>query len=97
MHPKSGMQRRARELFEAQMKQRLAKKPWIADHCERCYSFLFLLAEQKTTVIPDFAVGCRPLTASPGYLEALCEDNVRTLSSTCHHRIMIAHSGRLRP
>jgi hypothetical protein len=28
-------------------------------------------------VIPDFGVACRRLTPGPGYLEALCEDNVR--------------------
>ena len=27
-------------------------------------------------VIPDFPVACRRLTPGPGYLEALCEDNV---------------------
>lgn len=27
-------------------------------------------------VIPDFGVACRRLTPGPGYLEALCEDNV---------------------
>ncbi|KAJ7665459.1 FAD/NAD-binding domain-containing protein [Mycena polygramma] len=27
-------------------------------------------------IIPDFAVGCRRLTPGPGYLEALCKDNV---------------------
>lgn len=27
-------------------------------------------------VIPDFGVCCRRLTPGPGYLEALCEDNV---------------------
>ncbi|KAJ6609350.1 hypothetical protein B0H10DRAFT_1813845 [Mycena sp. CBHHK59/15] len=27
-------------------------------------------------IIPDFAVGCRRLTPGPGYLEALCQDNV---------------------
>lgn len=28
-------------------------------------------------VVPSFPVGCRRLTPGPGYLEALCEDNVR--------------------
>lgn len=28
-------------------------------------------------VIPDFGVACRRLTPGPGYLEALCEENVR--------------------
>jgi len=27
-------------------------------------------------VIPEFGVACRRLTPGPGYLEALCEDNV---------------------
>ncbi|KAF5345212.1 hypothetical protein D9758_009659 [Tetrapyrgos nigripes] len=27
-------------------------------------------------ILPDFAVACRRLTPGPGYLEALCEDNV---------------------
>lgn len=30
-------------------------------------------------VIPEFSVACRRLTPGPGYLEALCEDNVRVL------------------
>jgi hypothetical protein len=47
-------------------------------------------------VIPDFAVGCRRLTPGPGYLEALCEDNVCALASTGYHRIVTARSGRLR-
>ncbi|KAI0812627.1 hypothetical protein BC629DRAFT_949981 [Irpex lacteus] len=55
----SAMQKGAREAFRANMLERLAKKPWIADH-----------------LIPDFAVACRRLTPGPGYLEALCEDNV---------------------
>ncbi|KIP12732.1 hypothetical protein PHLGIDRAFT_123818 [Phlebiopsis gigantea 11061_1 CR5-6] len=53
------MQKGAREAFKASMLQRLAKKPWIADH-----------------IIPEFGVACRRLTPGPGYLEALCEDNV---------------------
>lgn len=28
------MQKGAREAFKASMLQRLAKKPWVADHCE---------------------------------------------------------------
>lgn len=27
-------------------------------------------------VLPDFPIACRRLTPGPGYLEALCEDNV---------------------
>ncbi|KAH0591296.1 hypothetical protein H2248_001384 [Termitomyces sp. 'cryptogamus'] len=45
--------------FQEDMKERLVKKPWIADH-----------------LIPDFSPACRRLTPGPGYLEALCEDNV---------------------
>ncbi|KAL4250051.1 FAD-binding Monooxygenase Superfamily protein [Abortiporus biennis] len=52
-------QAEARDFFEKTMKERLAKKPWIADH-----------------LIPEFAVACRRLTPGPGYLEALCQDNV---------------------
>jgi len=57
--PDSDMQRGVREFYEAEMKRRLSKKPWIADH-----------------LIPEFAVGCRRVTPGPGYLEALCQDNV---------------------
>ncbi|PPQ64327.1 hypothetical protein CVT26_002210 [Gymnopilus dilepis] len=48
-----------RDEFKKTMLQKLAKKPWIADH-----------------IVPDFAVCCRRLTPGPGYLEALCQDNV---------------------
>lgn len=34
------------------------------------------LKRNNFVVIPDFAVACRRLTPGPGYLEALCEDNV---------------------
>ncbi|KAF8167543.1 FAD/NAD-binding domain-containing protein [Crassisporium funariophilum] len=54
----------ARIDFEASMRQKLARKPWIADH-----------------IVPDFGVGCRRLTPGPGYLEALCEDNVDFIPS----------------
>ncbi|KAI0644768.1 FAD/NAD-P-binding domain-containing protein [Trametes meyenii] len=33
-------------------------------------------------LIPDFPVSCRRLTPGPGYLEALCEDNVDFVSSS---------------
>ncbi|KAL1738546.1 hypothetical protein HDZ31DRAFT_69882, partial [Schizophyllum fasciatum] len=46
------------------MEQKLAKKPWIAEH-----------------LIPEFGLGCRRLTPGPGYLEALCEDNVDFVAS----------------
>ncbi|KAJ7492285.1 FAD/NAD-binding domain-containing protein [Mycena latifolia] len=55
-HP---VQEGGRAAFKADMLQRLATKPLIAEH-----------------LIPDFAVGCRRLTPGPGYLEALCQDNV---------------------
>ncbi|KAH9888569.1 FAD/NAD-P-binding domain-containing protein [Cubamyces lactineus] len=32
-------------------------------------------------LLPDFPVACRRLTPGPGYLEALCEDNVEFVSS----------------
>ncbi|KAF8913205.1 hypothetical protein CPB84DRAFT_1670651 [Gymnopilus junonius] len=53
-----------REEFKKSMLQKLAKKPWIADH-----------------IVPDFAVCCRRLTPGPGYLEALCQDNVDFIPS----------------
>lgn len=52
-------QQQIREAFTENMKQRLAKKPWIADY-----------------IIPNFGAACRRLTPGPGYLEALCQDNV---------------------
>ncbi|EIN14235.1 FAD/NAD(P)-binding domain-containing protein [Punctularia strigosozonata HHB-11173 SS5] len=60
----SKLQELGREAFAAVMKQRLAKKPWIAEK-----------------LIPNFAVACRRLTPGPGYLEALCEDNVDFVTS----------------
>ncbi|TFL03433.1 FAD/NAD(P)-binding domain-containing protein [Pterulicium gracile] len=51
--------KQGRELFERIMRQKLEKRPWIADY-----------------IIPDFPVGARRLTPAPGYLEAVCEDNV---------------------
>jgi hypothetical protein len=95
--PDSDMQRGVREFYEAEMKRRLSKKPWIADHCEGCHLVLFLYIDRKTTVIPEFAVGCRRVTPGPGYLEALCQDNVRVLDFTQHNRIVTARSGRLCP
>ncbi|KAJ3815647.1 hypothetical protein F5876DRAFT_85648 [Lentinula aff. lateritia] len=53
------LQQGAREIFEKIMRQKLSKKPWIAEH-----------------LIPDFSVACHRLTPGPGYLEALCEENV---------------------
>ncbi|KZV71680.1 FAD/NAD-P-binding domain-containing protein [Peniophora sp. CONT] len=37
--------------------------------------------ELTMKLLPEFAVGCRRLTPGPGYLEALCKDNV-TLETT---------------
>lgn len=37
---------------------------------------LFSLNCTTILVIPEFGVACRRLTPGPGYLEALCEDNV---------------------
>ena len=72
------MQKSALKAFRENMIRKLEKKPWIAEHCMRILTnikqFLILL-----TVIPDFPVACRRLTPGPGYLEALCEDNVRGL------------------
>ncbi|KAJ7070703.1 hypothetical protein C8F01DRAFT_1244412 [Mycena amicta] len=55
-HPASAAGKAA---FKAEMLQRLAKSPTIAEH-----------------LIPDFPPGCRRLTPGPGYLEAVCEENV---------------------
>lgn len=45
---------------EVSMKQRLRKKPFIFD-----------------SMVPDYPPGCKRLTPGPpGFLEALCEDNV---------------------
>jgi len=75
------MQKAAQQMFEDDMKKRLAKKPWIAEHCasetlvSQCTRCSFL-----SLVIPDFPINCRRLTPGSSYLEALCEDNVRTRS-----------------
>lgn len=55
----SELQKTFNDTFTAGMRNRLSKKPEIADH-----------------LLPGFAVGCRRLTPGPGYLEALCEENV---------------------
>ncbi|RDW59448.1 hypothetical protein BP6252_12535 [Coleophoma cylindrospora] len=55
----------ARAFAESEMRKKLAKKPWIADHI----------------VPTDFAVGCRRPTPGNGYLEALCEDNVDVITA----------------
>ena len=69
------MHEAGRQLFKANMLKRLQKRPWIADHC----TFLricFLYCDSVIVVLPDFGPGCRRLAPGPGYLEALCEDNV---------------------
>ncbi|KAF5385387.1 hypothetical protein D9615_001078 [Tricholomella constricta] len=73
----SAMQEGAKIAFREDMVQKLAKKPWIADHCK--HSRLASMQGRRTdrsVVIPDFAPCCRRLTPGPGYLEALCADNV---------------------
>ncbi|KAF8428410.1 hypothetical protein L210DRAFT_3564312 [Boletus edulis BED1] len=57
-----------RTQFTEHIRQRLAKKPWIADH-----------------ILPSFPVACRRLTPGPGYLEALCEDNVDFIPKEIRH------------
>lgn len=46
-------------MFTDSMKEKLAKKPEVAN-----------------SLIPDYPPVCRRLTPGPGYLEAICEDNV---------------------
>ncbi|KIM36369.1 hypothetical protein M413DRAFT_425056 [Hebeloma cylindrosporum] len=60
----SDLQARAKAEFKKSMLEKLAKRPWIAEH-----------------LIPDFGVACRRLTPGPGYLEALCADNVSFVPS----------------
>lgn len=38
--------------------------------------------ELLTHFSPDFGIGCRRITPGPGYLEALCEDNVEFITSS---------------
>ena len=59
----SELQQWATEATQKSMRQRLARKPEIAD-----------------ALIPTFAVNCRRNSPGPGYLEALCEDNVEFLT-----------------
>jgi hypothetical protein len=35
-------------------------------------------------MLPDFPVGCKRLTPGPGYLESLCEKNVRSVFNLVH-------------
>lgn len=47
---------------------------------------------------PDFGVGCRRITPGPGYLEALCEDNVELITaeiqSVNETGLIVASNGR---
>lgn len=73
-HP---IQRAAVSLFRESMLKKLAKKPWIAEHrLSLAFGSGSPLTLIELAVIPDFPVACRRLTPGPGYLEALCEDNV---------------------
>lgn len=45
-------------------------------------------------VIPDFAVACRRLTPGPGYLEALCQDNVRSVYEVRDNALSFIGVGR---
>ncbi|KAI0940653.1 hypothetical protein AcW1_003794 [Taiwanofungus camphoratus] len=60
----SELQKAVRAACKGYMLQKLAKKPWIADH-----------------LIPDWSVCSRRLTPAPGYLDAVCEDNVEFILS----------------
>lgn len=65
--------------FQKMMAERLVKKPWILDY--RALRVRYVASAnvsifRSPSVLPDFSVGCRRLTPGPGYLEALCEDNV---------------------
>ncbi|KAF5312247.1 hypothetical protein D9619_002761 [Psilocybe cf. subviscida] len=75
------MQENGRAFFKETMLERLAKKPWIADHRKSKPYRKKLVIQTSDIVIPEFGVACRRLTPGPGYLEALCEDNVSFISS----------------
>ncbi|CCL98306.1 uncharacterized protein FIBRA_00300 [Fibroporia radiculosa] len=53
--------------------QQLAARTAFTSHMKKKLSKKPWIADY---LIPDFGVACRRLTAGPGYLEALCEDNV---------------------
>ncbi len=75
----SEMQKQVRGLFEADMKERLAKKPELLSQSMLLVAFSFELTHYSghlLLVVPDFSVFCRRLTPGNGYLEALCADNV---------------------
>ena len=75
------MQLMGKELFRANMEKKLAKRPEIAaKRASRpwaCLGSHSLKSPLRVVVMPEFPVACRRLTPGPGYLEALCEDNVR--------------------
>ena len=72
------MQKAAKQAFQESMKKRLAKKPWIAEYRKLSRSLHVYKSHNVTPeVIPDFSVACRRLTPGPGYLESLCQENVR--------------------
>lgn len=54
--------------------------------------FSYEMCNQSLLVIPDFPVACRRLTPGPGYLEALCEDNVRQYISRLLKEIYLPYS-----
>ena len=97
------MQLAAQKLFRQNMEEKLAKRPWIAEkrmlhHQVSCGGASQVLTVHAlfcpvplTTVIPDFPVACRRLTPGPGYLEALCEDNVST-SGASFRACRISHT-----
>lgn len=65
--------------FRTDMERRLSRKPELIKKRESGLSSESIGAYRPVcAVIPKFSVGCRRLTPGPGYLEALCEDNVRT-------------------
>jgi hypothetical protein len=67
----------AKAEFKKSMLEKLAKKPWIAEHRKKTLSVHGVFTHGIIIlVIPEFGVACRRLTPGPGYLEALCEDNV---------------------
>ncbi|KAK5086640.1 hypothetical protein LTR05_003808 [Lithohypha guttulata] len=69
--------------FEQGMRNRLKKKPEVAEH-----------------LIPSFPPLCKRLTPGPGYLEALCADNVSVIQTAISHideTGIITSDGKNRP
>ena len=73
------MQKAAADAFRADMEAKLAKRPDLQDKSAYCRKSDRISRSNMNVVIPGFAVCCRRLTPGPGYLEALCEENVRFL------------------